>query len=37
MEGLHAVLEEGLVMVSKKKLENPLRELGEFLLTYRKE
>jgi len=26
-----------MIMVSRKKSENPLQELGEFLLAYKKE
>lgn len=36
MQNLHAVLEEGMMKVAREKPSNPVRELGNFMLNYKK-
>jgi hypothetical protein len=37
MNDLNAVLQKGLLKVAKERPENPIKELGLYLINYRKE
>ncbi len=37
MNELNAVLQEGLLKVAKERPENPIKELGLFLINYKKD